>query len=648
MMAVPWSALERFFPYPSYRLYQQELIRFVYKVFADGSIGIIHAPTGIGKSVSILVGWLAAWQTGNSGRLLVVTRTKSQLEIYARELRRIKECSGLDFTAAVVKGRQSMCLQKWSQNLNYRDFLSVCRRLRREGECKYYNAVYDERGRASRAAVSALKMAAMEGVASADELRQVCSELRLCPYEVMKLHARYADIVCGSYNYALMEGVRGALLRQSLHRLDIVFDEAHSLPEYAAGLLSDELTTTSLSRAQREITTYEVDDWGLVGALQKILSRWSKNVYQNYGLDREALVKRDTLIEELIEETGTKDETELLTLVQGLIDEGDAIRWRRSLQGKRAISYLASCAEFLQAWIVHTEPYYVRYVMALEDARGRRRGLLGLRCIDPSIAASPVINGARATVLMSGTLWSMDYYIDVLGVDRERVRRLNIPPVYPPENRLILVDTAVTTKYEERRPELLKEIARRLTEILEVVPGRVAIYFPSYELMKTIMRDVETSRPILMERHGMKHEEAISFLSSSHTGLIAGVARGKLSEGVDMVENGRGMLKAVIIVGLPYPRKSELQEAISRYYRQKYGARARKYAYELPCLTALAQAAGRLIRSPADRGVILIMDRRAATSFKRKLPPDWRRGMKAYQDLRKIKDEISNFLHNIN
>jgi len=629
-------------------MYQRELIRFVYKVFVDGAVGVVHAPTGIGKSVSILVGWLAAWQTGQSGRLLVVTRTKSQLEIYARELRRIRERSGLDFTAAVVKGRQSMCLQKWSRNLSYRDFLSICRRLRREGECNYYNAVYDGRGRASRTAVSALKAALVKGVASADELRRVCAELKLCPYEVMKLHARYADIVCGSYNYALMERVRGAFLRQSLHLLDIVFDEAHSLPEYAAGLLSDELTTISLSRAQREITTYEVDDWGLVGELRKLLSRWAKNVYQNYGLDREALVKRETLIEELVEKTGVKDETELLTLIQSLIEEGEAIRWRRSLQGRRAVSYLASCAEFLQAWIARKEPYYVRYVVAVEDARGRRRGLLGLRCIDPSIAASPVINGARSAVLMSGTLWSMDYYIDVLGVDRERVRRLNIPPVYPPENRLILVDTAVTTKYEERKPELLEEIAYRLSEVLDVVPGRVAVYFPSYELMKAIMENVKTSRPTLVERHGMKHEEALKFLSSSRLSLIAGVARGKLSEGVDMVENGRGMLKAVIIVGLPYPRKSELQEAISRYYRQKYGARARKYAYELPCLTALAQAAGRLIRSPADRGVILIMDRRAATSFKRKLPPDWRRGMKAYQDLKKIKDEISNFLHNVN
>ena len=642
-MASLASVVERYFPYEGYRRHQRELIQFVYEVFRDGAIGLVHAPTGIGKSVSVLVGWLAAWEEGHGNRLLVVTRTKSQLEIYARELRRIKEHSGGGFTASTIKGRQSMCLQEWSGNLSYRDFLSVCKRLREEKRCEYYNLTFDEGRRVSRLASLALREVARGGVVSADELRRICLRVGVCPYEVMRLHSRYADILCGSYNYALMSHVRGALLRSSISRIELVIDEAHSLPQYASGILSDEITTNSLRRASRELREYEVDDYGLVGAVRRCLEEWATNVYDSYGWDREAVVRREDLIERLMDDVDASDEAELLGLIRELVEEGNAIRWRRSLEGRRPISYLARCAEFLEAWVAHLEPYYVRYVMAVEGAKERVLGVLGLRCIDPSVAAAEAINGARATIIMSGTLWSMDYYIDILGVDRSRVRRLSIPPVYPPENRLIMVDVGVTTRYEERNPQQMEEIARRLSAILNAVPGRAAVYFPSYEVMKDVLERLRLDAPLLVERHGMRHEEALEFLSSNPNGVILGVARGKLSEGVDLVEDGRGMLKAVVIVGLPYPRRSELQDATIHYYREKFGARARRYAYELPCLTALAQSAGRLIRTPKDRGIVIIMDRRAAGPFKRKLPPHWRRQMKSYKDIHELVNQIREF-----
>ncbi|RLI12804.1 hypothetical protein DRO33_02170, partial [Candidatus Bathyarchaeota archaeon] len=100
----------------------------------------------------------------------------------------------------------------------------------------------------------------------------------------------------------------------------------------------------------------------------------------------------------------------------------------------------------------------------------------------------------------------------------------------------------------------------------------------------------------------------------------------------------------VIIVGLPYPKKTGLQEALTAYFREKFGRRGWHYANRVPCLVALAQSAGRLQRSERDRGVIVIMDRRAAGYFRRYLPKDWRADMKATANLEALVRAIREFM----
>jgi len=136
----------------------------------------------------------------------------------------------------------------------------------------------------------------------------------------------------------------------------------------------------------------------------------------------------------------------------------------------------------------------------------------------------------------------------------------------------------------------------------------------------------------------------LEFLQKNGKCVVLGVARGKISEGVDMTTEGRSMLSAVIIVGLPYPKNTELQKALYKYFKEKFGAKAIEYANTIPCLNALAQSAGRLQRSPEDKGIIVIMDRRAAGRFKRKLPRDWQNEMKAHFRIEKILAKIEEFM----
>jgi len=177
-----------------------------------------------------------------------------------------------------------------------------------------------------------------------------------------------------------------------------------------------------------------------------------------------------------------------------------------------------------------------------------------------------------------------------------------------------------------------------------VVKGRVAVYFPSYEVMRSVAGSLKLEIPFLIEESSTKISDVLSFLKRNNWCVLLGVARGKISEGVDMTINGRSMLSAVIIAGLPFPKKTETQSTLQEYLKEKFGEKAKEYANDMPCLNALAQSAGRLLRSPEDKGIIVIMDRRAARGFKDRLPEDWRREMKAHAKIENILSRIEVFM----
>jgi len=220
---------------------------------------------------------------------------------------------------------------------------------------------------------------------------------------------------------------------------------------------------------------------------------------------------------------------------------------------------------------------------------------------------------------------------------------MELPNPFPPENRLIIVDKAVTTKFEKRSKIQWNRIAEHLTQITKKIEGSVAVYFPSYEVMQQVANIAKFDLPFIMEQRGTGILDVLRFLKDYKQCVIFGVARGKISEGVDMSTGGKSMLSSVVIVGLPYPKRTELQEALYEYFREKFGNKAIEYANDIPCLNALAQSAGRLLRSPEDKGIIVIMDGRAAGKFKHKLPREWRYEMKTHWRIEKILQRIENF-----
>jgi DNA excision repair protein ERCC-2 len=648
------SLVKEFFPYQSFRPFQLKAIKFAYQTIKEGKIGLLCSPCGTGKSISVLTAFFAAKeQNPTIGRLVALTRTKNQLEIYSRELKNIKDHCGVSFAASIFKSKKEMCPYAFEdpklKDVAYRDFLYYCKGLK-EGlfgkTCEYYERTYDG-WKPSWQAYNLVGKIKKIGPLLPEEAYEICRDAGLCPYEVTKILTRYADIVIGNYNYILVDAIRGSILGKAGIRtraINCVFDEAHSLPYYASGIFSEELSSRSVRRAYKEVKNFEIDDLGFLEALYNIMVSFGKRVYRNYGADVEHIIDGEALIGALAEKLKVSRE-KLDEVLQELADKGEQIRVKRSEMGKSPVSYLSRCVEFLSNWMGLTGSSYVRYVKVEVDRDQKKRVRLGIRCLDPSLAAG-IINELRSTILMSGTLWNMDYYVDVLGLDRNRCQSLELPSPFPPENRLLLVDEAVTTKFEKRNEIQWKRIATHLSQIIQKVGGRVAVYFPSYEVMWEIAQIAKLEQPLLVEEKKTKIVDVLNFLQKNGNCVVFGVARGKISEGVDMTMEGKSLLSAVIIVGLPFPKKTELQAALYKYFKEKFGAKAIEYANNMPCLNALAQSAGRLLRSPEDRGIIVIMDRRAAGRFKRKLPAEWQNEMKAHLQIEKILARIEQFTAN--
>lgn len=643
---------DKYFPYSKLRPHQQEAIEFTYHIFHQGRIGLLNSPCGTGKSVSVLTGYLMARESCEAGKLFILTRVINQLEIYCRELKRIREHSGVNLAAAVFKNRRDMCplIQEDEalRRMNYPDFLAYCHDAKEEGAgstCRYYQGTYS-RGRPTVEAIGAVQDFRDTGPLMPEDVYRICRNRGICPYEVTKLLARNVDVIVGNYNYVLVEPIRRALLSLSgpgLEEINCVFDEAHGLPEYAASILSDELSVSSVRRAADEVERYGVDDGGLVRGLERAMGILGEEAAKECGLDCEYLLPKDRLLTELKEDIGVSSEDELSELATNLESSAENIRSSKAQEGKPPSSYLGRLAEFLMKWLEEDRPLYVHYAKTYMSTRERAYQSLGVRCLDPAVAAN-VINGLRSAILMSGTLWNQQYYVDILGLNEDRVERLSLPSPFPRDRRLLVVDRGVTTKYESRNLDEWRRIAHHLEALVSKIRGRTIVYFPSYDIMKTVVKLVSVDVPQLMEAHKTRFDEVLEFLMNNSRCVVYGVARGKISEGVDLTLEEASLLSAVLIVGLPYPRKTPLLDTYHDYLQARFGAKAREYVNDIPCANTLAQCAGRLIRSEEDRGVIAILDRRAGGQFRRRLPEDWRRDLIVCDSLEELEQQVEGFL----
>ena len=327
------------------------------------------------------------------------------------------------------------------------------------------------------------------------------------------------------------------------------------------------------------------------------------------SLWNERTLRKNDLVDEIIKSKSYDD------IIAELFFIGEDIR------EKQKMSYVLGVAKFLEAWL-GSDIGYGRILTKEMDKK--LKVTLSYRCLDPSLAAKEVIERTHSAILMSGTLTPTSMYGDILGFTNAVEKEYKSP--FPKKNRLNLIIPKTTTKFAERSHRQYGEIAGICADIVNLVNGNSAIFFPSYDLMLNVNESLSkfSKKPIFIEKqsHGKREKEELlsAFKGYKDKGaVLLGTSTGSFGEGIDMP----GVLKTVIIVGLPLNKPDVEAKLLIEYYDDKFG-RGFEYGYVLPAITKCLQNAGRCIRSETDKGAIIFLDERYAwRNYYSCFPEEW-------------------------
>jgi DNA excision repair protein ERCC-2 len=236
-----------------------------------------------------------------------------------------------------------------------------------------------------------------------------------------------------------------------------------------------------------------------------------------------------------------------------------------------------------------------------------------------------VIGRTHATIGLSATLTPPEFYRDLLGFESARTAAIEVPNPFPAERRRLVVDATVATTWRERAASAPR-LAARLSELADAVPGNVLALFPSFRYLTDVAAQIAPrSKRILVQQRGdgeRDREALLEALRGAVLGdvLLLAVAGGVFAEGVDYPGD---VLRAVAVVGPCLPVPTLDTRLLQSYYEERF-ERGFEYAFVVPGMTRVVQAAGRLIRSAEDSGVVALFDRRfLERPYRDHLPAEW-------------------------
>ena len=624
-----------FFAHESPRESQKEMIADGINALKDGHFLLAAAPTGIGKTAAALASALKVanlYSTGSeTPKILFLTGRQSQHRIVVDTIREINRRMSQEFSKmrlVDIIGREGMCkiIDKSTGKCNCEPGVTESERRSLRSDLEDY--IHSE----PRHVDQILKYAERNGV---------------CAWATARDVARSTNIIVCDYNHVFVEGVREAslpVMGVDLGNTILVVDEAHNLPDRIRSGLERRITQKVFQRAHADCQEYkgelekkedalDIPESRALGEARKLekqisalksdpgLRKWFEGKQLENNKSKGDDIRIDTqdfldvvssAVQGIIEDDSEDPISRVLTMISRLL--AVVVAEDEDLEEEANENQCTKLAEILEICVRYRNDSALALVF--DEIIGEPRVTTHL--LDPGVVSGPIFEQSPGSILMSGTLFPPEMYVDILRIPENRSICKNYPSGFPLGNRPVMIASDVTTKYSERERSM-SSILEHIKSVIENTEGNVAIFAPSYSMLDTIYDhfkdnwNSKTGRLIKEEQRMSKRgvEGLISRLyqyKDMGGSALFGVLSGKLSEGVDYSDN---VLSALVCVGLPLPPPSARQDALLEYYTKKFDRnRAWKYASLQPAVNSILQALGRPIRKKEDRAIIVLLEKR--------------------------------------
>jgi DNA excision repair protein ERCC-2 len=579
------------FPFATPRPGQSELMAELETALVDRDHVMIQAPTGLGKTLGILYPTLRHALLGGSP-VVYVTPKNSQHRVAEDAVRQLQQAGSekLGIRSLTLTAKSRICMKDEP----------VCTPERCEFARNYYAKV---------AAGKLTHKLATHPVVTEATLKGFALQYEVCPYELSLDAAPLFDVLVGDYNYVIgphgLVGRLTAALRGKTCQPSLVVDEAHNLFVRANENLSAALSRNELERLEADAASLPPEFVG--GA--RALARQAVALIASVAPAR-INAARVTPAAKMVERLG-----EATQVLMALYLASPAVIGARD----PVLTLVNTIGSVLAALAQPGDAFVTLY----ERAKGDE--ILRVVCCDARDSLAQSFSAFRRVVGFSATLKPFDYYARLSGFNLERLHTAEFTSPFPQANRKLLIIPQVSTRYRDRAREAGR-IADAVQRIAAVRPGNYVVFFPSFKFLDDTAAYL-TAQPgitLLVQKPQMTRHEVTACLQQlaepGQLNLLLAVAGGGLSEGVDYPGD---LLVGAIIVGPAIPGVGPAREALRDYYQKHYG-QGDDYAYTYPAMAKVIQAAGRVIRSERDRGVIVLIDGRfVERRYSDQMPRDW-------------------------
>ena len=616
------------FPYP-YREGQRKLVGDVYRTIRRGKNLFLQAPTGVGKTISTIFPAVKAVGEELADRIFYLT-AKTITATVAKETFGLLREQGYQAKIIQLTAKEKLCLcgntaieqEAADQDNPYPDFPQI------KLECNPQNCPY-AKGHFDRVNDAVFELLQASDLFTREEILAQARKHRVCPFELSLDVATWCDNILCDYNYVFDPNVYLKRFFQDSSKEKYLFlvDEAHNLVDRSRGMYS--------------ATLYKED----ILAVKKIMKPHNQAIARTLDKCNKAMLdfKRECENYSVCESVGV-----LTFYLMRLVSQMEEFfeKPREFPDKKTVLDFYFELRNFVNIYDLVDENYVI-YDEMQEDGRF----MIKLFCVDPSKNLQKCIDKSVSTIFFSATLLPINYYKRLLSTKEDNYA-IYAQSTFDETQRLLAFGRDVSTKYTRRGPAEYEKIARYIRAAIRSKKGNYMVFFPSYKMMQDVYdvfvrveresdtrngvavsdeqniaeESLEESLTIIMQHSNMNEAEREEFLQAFEqedggTLVAFCVMGGIFGEGIDL-KNDR--LIGAVIVGTGLPQISNEREILKQYY-DKQGLSGFDYAFRYPGINKVLQAAGRVIRTQEDRGIIVLLDERFLQSdYNALYPREWK------------------------